>query len=182
MSGFGLTVIAWSIRIPSVADHAIFGATMTPSDLDEFIAANTGVAVRVDEGPSRVPYYVDGLPHHVETFTELVNRLTPYGVNATVELEVLARSYGKPQFLRASFHDRGTVGARHTEEGAHMSDELEKLLAQTPREISARDREEQRRSFAYGNAAIENKYVTREMVDRAAAAIDSEAAAARGKP
>lgn len=33
---------------------------------------------------------------------------------------------------------------------------------------NANEREAQRRSFAYGNAKIENSRVTREMVDRAA--------------
>jgi hypothetical protein len=39
---------------------------------------------------------------------------------------------------------------------------------------SARQREEQRRSFAYGNTAFENKLITREMVDRQAELIALE--------
>jgi len=34
--------------------------------------------------------------------------------------------------------------------------------------LTAEDKEQQRRSFAYGNSVIENSRITREMVDRAA--------------
>jgi hypothetical protein len=34
--------------------------------------------------------------------------------------------------------------------------------------VSPEDREEQRRSFAFGNTAFENSAITREMIDRAA--------------
>lgn len=37
--------------------------------------------------------------------------------------------------------------------------------------MTSAQREEQRRSFAYGNTKIENSRITREMVDRAADAI-----------
>ena len=37
---------------------------------------------------------------------------------------------------------------------------------------TAKDREEQRRSFAYGNTALENELITREMVDRQAEKLD----------
>jgi hypothetical protein len=50
-----------------------------------------------------------------------------------------------------------------------MSDELEKLLeAAKYRPFSPSEQEEQRRSFAYGNANIENSRVTRETVDQQA--------------
>jgi hypothetical protein len=50
-----------------------------------------------------------------------------------------------------------------------MSEDLEKLLeAAKYRPLSPREQEEQRRSFAYGNANIENSRVTRETVDREA--------------
>lgn len=50
-----------------------------------------------------------------------------------------------------------------------MSDELEKMLNAARRApMSKDDREAQRRSFAYGNAHIENERVTRSMVDKAA--------------
>lgn len=53
-----------------------------------------------------------------------------------------------------------------------MSDELEKLLeAARYRPLTASEREEQRRSFAYGNANIENDRVTRETVDEQAEAL-----------
>lgn len=46
-----------------------------------------------------------------------------------------------------------------------LSQLIEKARAVT---MSAQDREEQRRSFAYGNTKIENDLITREMVDEAA--------------
>lgn len=50
-----------------------------------------------------------------------------------------------------------------------MSDELERLLeAARYRPLTAAEQEEQRRSFAYGNANIENDHVTRETVDQQA--------------
>jgi len=50
-----------------------------------------------------------------------------------------------------------------------MSDELDKLLeAARYRPFSVSEREKQRRSFAYGNANIENERVTRETVDEQA--------------
>jgi hypothetical protein len=53
-----------------------------------------------------------------------------------------------------------------------MTDRLQKLLDQAKRVVpSAEEREEQRRSFAYGNTKIENPRITREMVDREADAL-----------
>jgi hypothetical protein len=50
-----------------------------------------------------------------------------------------------------------------------MPEDLEKLLeAAKYRPLSRAEQEEQRRSFAYGNANIENSDVTRETVDREA--------------
>ena len=45
-----------------------------------------------------------------------------------------------------------------------------KLLLKRARSaaVSPTEREEQRRSFAYGNARIENKHVTRRMIDEEA--------------
>lgn len=45
-----------------------------------------------------------------------------------------------------------------------------KTLVDAARKVkpTAADREEQRRSFAYGNTAFENDRITREMVDREA--------------
>jgi hypothetical protein len=50
-----------------------------------------------------------------------------------------------------------------------MTEELKALIEAT-REVrpSAKDREEQRRSFAYGNTALENKRITRAMIDEQA--------------
>lgn len=56
-----------------------------------------------------------------------------------------------------------------------MPDELEKLL-QWAREVemTADEKEEQRRSFAYGNTNIENPLITRETVDRQARELNAE--------
>ena len=52
---------------------------------------------------------------------------------------------------------------------------IERLIAAaravTP---TAAEREEMRRSFAYGNTAIENDNITREMIDRAAEKLERE--------
>lgn len=59
-----------------------------------------------------------------------------------------------------------------------MSDELKQMLERAKAvRMTPEQKEEQRRSFAYGNAKIENEFVTREMVDQAA-----EEYAARGRP
>jgi hypothetical protein len=56
-----------------------------------------------------------------------------------------------------------------------MSDELEKLLeAAKYRSLTVAEQEEQRRSFAFGNANIENERVTRETVDREADALSED--------
>ena len=50
-----------------------------------------------------------------------------------------------------------------------MSDKLKELLDAAKKvSMSSEEKEEQRRSFAYGNANIENAKVTREIVDREA--------------
>lgn len=56
-----------------------------------------------------------------------------------------------------------------------MSKALEQLLeAAKKSEPSPAQREEQRRSFAYGNTAFENVLITREMIDRQAEIIAQE--------
>ena len=56
-----------------------------------------------------------------------------------------------------------------------MTEELSKLIEVaklvTPTEAQ---REEQRRSFAYGNTAFENSRITREMIDREAEKLASD--------
>lgn len=50
-----------------------------------------------------------------------------------------------------------------------MSEQLQKLIdASRGRTMSEAEKEAQRRSFAYGNAHIENERVTRTMIDEAA--------------
>ena len=50
-----------------------------------------------------------------------------------------------------------------------MTEDLKSLLEAAKRIASTpAQREEQRRSFAYGNTALENDRITREMVDRQA--------------
>lgn len=54
-----------------------------------------------------------------------------------------------------------------------MSKELEQLIEATRKlKLSEPQREAQRRSFAYGNAKIENPRITREMIDRQAEALE----------
>ncbi len=47
-----------------------------------------------------------------------------------------------------------------------MSQELQRLLEMAAKtKLTDSDKEEQRRSFAYGNANIENARITRQMID-----------------
>jgi hypothetical protein len=56
-----------------------------------------------------------------------------------------------------------------------MNDELEKLLeAARYRPLTPAEQEEQRRSFAFGNANIENVLVTRETVDQQAEELEEK--------
>lgn len=51
---------------------------------------------------------------------------------------------------------------------------LEELVEATKKiELSSEQKEEQRRSFAYGNTNIENSRITRETVDKEAEALKS---------
>ncbi len=56
-----------------------------------------------------------------------------------------------------------------------MSEHLKELIeaARKAPPMTDDDKEAQRRSFAYGNAHIENERVTRDMVDEAAACLKS---------
>ncbi len=48
---------------------------------------------------------------------------------------------------------------------------LEQIIEKAKKyQMSAQEKEEQRRSFAYGNAKIENDDITREMINKAAKA------------
>lgn len=59
--------------------------------------------------------------------------------------------------------------------GIGMSDKLEKLLRAARKvTMTGADKEEQRRSFAYGNTKIENDRITREMVDEQARALEDK--------
>jgi len=50
-----------------------------------------------------------------------------------------------------------------------MTDKLEFLLQKAKKiQMTEAQKEEQRRSFAYGNTKIENDLITREMIDEAA--------------
>ncbi len=56
-----------------------------------------------------------------------------------------------------------------------MAKELEALIEAARRASpSPQQQEEQRRSFAYGNTAFENKLITREMINEQAEAIARE--------
>ena len=55
-----------------------------------------------------------------------------------------------------------------------MSREIKELLQQATRvEMTSAQKEEQRRSFAYGNAKIENPRITQETVDKEAESLKS---------
>ena len=57
-----------------------------------------------------------------------------------------------------------------------MTDDLKSLLEAAKKiEPTAEQRELQRRSFAFGNTAFENKLITREMIDRQAEELAREA-------
>lgn len=57
-----------------------------------------------------------------------------------------------------------------------MNENLKALIEVAKRVTpSAEHREEQRRSFAFGNAAFENDLITRDMIDQQAAKIAAEA-------
>ena len=56
-----------------------------------------------------------------------------------------------------------------------MSDELKILLEKAKNaRMTREEREEQRRSFAYGNSKIENDRITRETIDREAESLAAE--------
>lgn len=56
-----------------------------------------------------------------------------------------------------------------------MTERLKELLERTRHvEMTDEEREEQRRSFAYGNTKLENDRITREMVDAAAERLSDE--------
>lgn len=56
-----------------------------------------------------------------------------------------------------------------------MNDKLKALLdAARTVQMSSADKEEQRRSFAYGNTKIENDRITRETINRQAEALKAE--------
>ena len=56
-----------------------------------------------------------------------------------------------------------------------MNDKLKALLdAARAIQMSSADKEEQRRSFAYGNTKIENDRITRQTIDRQAEALKAE--------
>jgi len=58
-----------------------------------------------------------------------------------------------------------------------MTNRLQELLDQARKNVpTPQEKEEQRRSFAYGNTKIENSRITREMVDREAESLKKESA------
>ena len=60
---------------------------------------------------------------------------------------------------------------------------LEEMIEVTRHiEMTPEQREEQRRSFAYGNTAIENPLITREMIDEAAERLAGHGQGARDTP
>jgi hypothetical protein len=62
-----------------------------------------------------------------------------------------------------------------------MTNRLEELLDEAKKRASTpQEKEEQRRSFAYGNTNIENSRITRETVDREAESLGAPKDLARG--
>ncbi len=58
-----------------------------------------------------------------------------------------------------------------------MTNRLQELLEEARKNVlTPQEKEEQRRSFAYGNTKIENSRITREMVDQEAESLKKEAA------
>ncbi len=58
-----------------------------------------------------------------------------------------------------------------------MGRDLERLLAAARQELQSQpQKEEQRRSFAYGNTAFENNLITRQMIDQQAEILSQESA------
>jgi hypothetical protein len=67
------------------------------------------------------------------------------------------------------------MSAESESKGVPMDENLEALLkAARHFEAPPEHREEQRRTFAYGNAAFENKLITRAMVDREAEKLEHD--------
>ena len=63
----------------------------------------------------------------------------------------------------------GIRSATKEEDLSAMSRELEYLIERARNvKMSPQEKEEQRRSFAYGNTSIENPRITREMIDQEA--------------
>jgi hypothetical protein len=61
-----------------------------------------------------------------------------------------------------------------------MSDELERLLEMAKKvEMTPSELEAQRRSFAYGNARIENETITRDTIRKAAESLPAKVRKAR---
>lgn len=55
-----------------------------------------------------------------------------------------------------------------------MTDDLKALIEAAKKvKPTVEHREEQRRSFAYGNTAFENPHITREMIDRQAEKLET---------
>ena len=58
-----------------------------------------------------------------------------------------------------------------------MTNRLQELLDEARKNVlTSQEKEEQRRSFAYGNTKIENSRITREMIDQEAESLKKEAA------
>jgi hypothetical protein len=58
-----------------------------------------------------------------------------------------------------------------------MTNRLQELLDEARKNVlTSQEKEEQRRSFAYGNTKIENSRITREMVDQEAESLKKETA------
>jgi hypothetical protein len=75
----------------------------------------------------------------------------------------------------STFEQNGMVSLNRFDYIVSMTDSLKKLIeAAKTANPSPEHREEQRRSFVYGNTHFENALITREMVDREAEKLAKE--------
>lgn len=82
----------------------------------------------------------------------------------------------RPRFCYASHKELELTERlrQAAQEGGAPMDDLEKLIeAARGVTMTPDERERQRQSFAFGNAHIENEFVTRETISRAAAELES---------
>lgn len=100
---------------------------------------------------------------------------SPMFVAYNAESGIVLPGDGQTSFTTRSVATATTAGSRLGDQ--EMTDELRGLIEAAKRiPSSAEEREEQRRSFAYGNTAFENERITRAMIDEQAEKLSRQAA------